>query len=119
VAGRLGRDDPERSQGELVPLGERFERKGVTSPSRAGDRCPDRCAELHSTGDVVVVDVGLHDVGDVQAAGLGRGQDRPDVSLWIDDDRLIARSEQIARVAQSPGEKRLELHPAPSGLAPS
>jgi hypothetical protein len=119
VTGRLGGDDPKRPQGELVRLTERFEGEGIPGPSRAGDRCPGRRAKLQRPRDIVVVDVGLHDVGDVRASGSDRSEDRPDVSLWIDDHRLVARYEQIARVSQSPGEKRLDVHAAPSGLAPS
>jgi hypothetical protein len=74
---------------------------GVDVVGRAGRR-----GEGVPAGDVVVVDVGLEDVGDPDALGGGEGEDPVDVSLRVDDERDPAVVDQVAAVTQGRGVDR-------------
>ena len=56
--------------------------------------------EGEATGDVVVVDVGLEDVGEAYAVLVEQGQDPVDVALRVDHDGDLAVVHEVGAVAE-------------------
>jgi hypothetical protein len=71
--------------------------------------CAGARGELEPAGDVVVVHVGLEDVGEAQAALLDEVEDPVDVTLRVDDDGDLPVGGQVAAVAQAGGLDGLDL----------
>jgi hypothetical protein len=103
VAGR-GR----RAQGQAgfsvdlrtVAVARRYALEGDAGSGRhevGGARDP---GELQATGDVVVVDVPLDDVGDPHPAPSGRRDHLVDVSRWVDRHRRALTAGETAAVAE-------------------
>jgi hypothetical protein len=72
--------------------------EGVHVVGRAG--AP---SERETAGDVVVVDMGLEDIGQPDVVLLQDRQDPVDVSLQVDDQGDIAVMDDVAAVAESGG----------------
>ena len=67
----------------------------------SGDLC-----ELQAAGDVVIVDVGLQDVGDSNVMVAGEVQHSVDVALGVHDPGDRAVGDEVAAVAQRGGLER-------------
>ena len=59
--------------------------------------------EREAAGDVVVVDVGLEDVGEAYAVLVEEGQHAVDVALRVDHERDLAVVHEVAAVAEGGG----------------
>src|SRR5690606_25470721 len=66
--------------------------------------------ELEPAGDVVVVDVGLEDVGQRDAEVVEKVDDAVDVALRVDDGRDLAVGDEVAAVAEGGGLDGVDLH---------
>ena len=88
----------------------------MTSPSRIGTRsyatssaaltwyaAPVTFARGQTAGDVVVVDVGLEDVGDSHTRRRGQVEYAVDVPLWVDHERDLAVMGEVAAIPQRRG----------------
>ena len=60
-------------------------------------------SEGQTPGHVVVVEVGLEDVGDSHAGLLSDREHTVDVSLWVDDEGDVAVVGEVGTVAQARG----------------
>ena len=72
----------------------------------------DHLRELEPAADVVVVEVGLQDVGCGPALGVQDLLDPIDVPLGIDDDRRVAAPDDVAAVAEVGGVDRYDVNRA-------
>ncbi|GAA3120586.1 hypothetical protein GCM10020254_79660 [Streptomyces goshikiensis] len=81
-----------RGPGEGDPGGDRYQ---VSGAGQAG--------QVRAAGDVVVVDVGLHHVGDPHPAYGCRREDPVDVAGRVDRHRGSGAARQVAAVSQALG----------------
>lgn len=75
---------------------------------------PQRAGEVEATGDVVVVDVGLEDVGQSDPVGIEDLQHPVDVALRVDDQGGAAVADDVAAVPQRGRLDRHDLKHGPS-----
>ena len=91
--------------------------EGIATPGRRHDLGAPLGPKLEGARQVVVVDVGLDDVREPPAAGVGHGRHSPRVARRVDHDGLAVRGEEIRRVAQAGREDDLEIHGVPHETA--
>ncbi len=90
------------ASGEDVPVGAVLYDADGTELAVAGN-------EREATGDVVVVDVGLGDVGDAHPELVDQGEDPVDVALRVDDEGDLAVVGEVAAVAEAGGGDRADV----------
>ncbi len=101
VAGRVQHQQPHLTCFEHVAVADGVVVEIGVTAFRKHVRRLRRPAELQAPGDVVVVDVGLQDVGHPYAALLDQAQDPVDVSLRVHDHGNRAVGGQVAPVAET------------------
>jgi hypothetical protein len=69
----------------------------------------DGAGEGQAAGDVVVVDMGFHHMGDVDTGRVGQVDDPVDVALRVDHQRGGAVVGEVAAVAEAGGVDRQDL----------
>ena len=111
--GMAGRRDAEQGGVAQRDLGAALDRsvpERVPGLRRSPDLGARRRSQFERAREVVVVDVGLHDVADRGSSGARRVDEPLDVALRVDDRRLVAPAQDVARVAEPLGDHDVELH---------
>ena len=102
VARGRARPQVDVADDQHVAVVDRAVREVVPAAGRCEDLAAVGGAQLEGAGQVVVVDVGLDDVGDPPAARRGRRFDVPRIARRVDHDRVaVGRRDEVGRVAQA------------------
>ena len=113
VAGRMQRPDRHRAAGEILLVESRKVVEGYARGRRQHEPGTGTAGEVAPARHVVVVDMGLEDMGEMDARIEDGSLEPLHVPLRVDDHSAAVVGQQVGTVPQSVGPKRRDPHIPP------